>query len=105
MKNNIQHEVHILEPTSLEKAFMVARKVESKNLAMVSQRTTPNTYRESNVSPTNPPQATRLTPQQLEERREKVLCFNYDSKYYSKGHKCGEKKLFDIDYEEEEVDD
>jgi carbamoylphosphate synthase small subunit len=42
-----------------------------------------------------------LTPQQLEERKEKGLCFNCDSKY-SKGHKCGEKKLFYIDCEEEE---
>jgi hypothetical protein len=47
------------------------------------------------------PQPTRLTPQQLEERKEKGLCFNCDSKY-SKGHKCGEKKLFYIDCEEEE---
>jgi hypothetical protein len=42
-----------------------------------------------------------LTPQQLEERKEKGLCFNCDNKY-SKGHKCGEKKLFYIDCEEEE---
>jgi carbamoylphosphate synthase small subunit len=42
-----------------------------------------------------------LTPQQLEERKEKGLCFNCDRKY-SKGHKCGEKKLFYIDCEEEE---
>ena len=41
------------------------------------------------------------TPQQLEERKEKGLCFNCDSKY-SKRHKCGEKKLFYIDCEEEE---
>jgi hypothetical protein len=33
--------------------------------------------------------------------REKRLCFNCDNKY-SKGHKCGEKKLFCIDCEEEE---
>jgi hypothetical protein len=44
---------------------------------------------------------TRLTPQQLEERKAKGLCFNCDNKY-SKGHKCGEKKLFYIDCEEEE---
>ena len=37
----------------------------------------------------------------MDERREKGLCFNCDSKY-SKGHKCGEKKLFYIDCEEEE---
>jgi hypothetical protein len=42
-----------------------------------------------------------LTPQQLEERKEKGLFFNCDNKY-SKGHKFGEKKLFYIDCEEEE---
>jgi hypothetical protein len=47
------------------------------------------------------PQPPRLTPQQMDERRAKGLCFNCISKY-SKGHKCGENKLFYIDYEEEE---
>ena len=42
-----------------------------------------------------------MTPQQLDEIREKGLCFNCDIKY-NKGHKCGEKKLFYINYEEEE---
>jgi hypothetical protein len=37
----------------------------------------------------------------LEERKEKGLCFNCDNKYI-KGSKCGEKKLFYIDCEEEE---
>jgi hypothetical protein len=37
----------------------------------------------------------------LEEIKAKGLCFNCDSKY-SKGHKCGEKKLFYVDCEEEE---
>ena len=45
-----------------------------------------------------------MTPQQLEERRPNFLCFNCDRKY-SKGHTCGEKKLFYIGYEEEEEDD
>ena len=101
LKDNIQHEVCLFKPTSLEKDFMVARKVESKNLVMATRRTTHNTSKESNVPSGNSPQPTRLTPQQLDERREKGLCFNCDSKY-SKGHKCGEKKLFYIDYEEEE---
>ena len=43
-----------------------------------------------------------MTPQQLDERREKGLCFNCDSKY-SKGHKCNENKLFYIDCEAEET--
>ena len=42
-----------------------------------------------------------MTPQQLDEIRKKWLCFNCDSKY-SNGHKCGEKKLFYIECEEEE---
>jgi hypothetical protein len=50
------------------------------------------------------PQPTRLTPQQVDERREKGLCFNFDSKY-SKGHKCGENKLFYIDYKDEEANE
>ena len=104
LKDKIQHEVRLFKPTSLEKDFMVARKVESKKMVMVSRRTTPNTSRESNVPSANPPQPTRLTPQQLEGRRAKGPSFNCDNKY-SKGHKRGEKKLFHIDREEEEVED
>jgi hypothetical protein len=84
----------------LENAFRVARNVESKHMAMATRRNTPNIYRENNVHSSKTPQPTRLTPQQLEERKEKCLCFNWDNKY-NKGHKCGEKKLFYIDCEEE----
>jgi excinuclease UvrABC ATPase subunit len=101
LKDNIQHEVRLWEPKSLENAFKVARNVESKNMAMATRRTNPNIYRENNAPSSKTPQPTRLTPQQLEERKAKGLCFNCDSKY-SKGHKCGEKKLFYIDCEEEE---
>jgi hypothetical protein len=45
-----------------------------------------------------------LTPQKLKERKAKGLCFNCDNKY-SKAHKCGEKKLFHIDCEEEEEEE
>ena len=69
LKDNIQHEVRLFEPTSLEKAFMVARKVESKNLEMATRRTTPSNSKKSIVPSTNTPQPTRLTPPQLEERR------------------------------------
>jgi hypothetical protein len=101
LKDNIQHEVHLWEPKSLENAFRVARNVESKNMAMATRRTTPNIYRENNVPSSKIPQPTSLTPQQLEERKEKGLYFNCDNNY-SKGNKCGEKKLFYIDCEEEE---
>jgi hypothetical protein len=92
LKDNIQHEVLLWEPKSFENAFRVVRNVESKNMAMATRRTTPNIYQENNVHYSKPPQPTRLTPQQLEEIKEKGLCFNCDNKY-SKGHKCGEKKI------------
>ena len=93
LKDNIQHEVCLFEPSSLEKDLMMERKVESKNMAMNTRKAFSNTYRENNVPSSKPPQ--RLTPQQLEERRAKGLCFNYDSTY-SKGHECNENKLFYI---------
>ena len=101
LRDNIQHEVRLWEPKSLENAFRVERNVESKNMAMATRRTNPNIYGENNAPSSKTPQPTRLTPQQLEEIKEKGLCFNCDKKY-SKGHKCGEKKLFYIDCEEEE---
>jgi hypothetical protein len=101
LKDNIQHEIRLWEPKSLENAFKVERNVESKNMAMATRRTNPNIYRENTSPSSKKPQSTRLTPQKLEERKEKGLCFNCDNNY-SKGHKCGEKKLFYIDCEEEE---
>jgi hypothetical protein len=44
LKDNIQHEVHLWEPKSLEDAFMVERNVESKHMSMVTRRTTPIIY-------------------------------------------------------------
>jgi hypothetical protein len=84
LKDNIQHEVRVWEPKSLENAFKVARNVESKNMAMATRMTNPNIYRENNAPSSKTPQPTKLTPQQLEERKAKGLCFNCDSKY-SKG--------------------
>ena len=40
-----------------------------------------------------------MTTQQLDERRAQGLWFNYDNKY-SKGHKCGENKLFYVECDE-----
>ena len=69
LKDNIQHEECIFKLTSLERDNMVERKVESKNLVMATRRETHKSSRESNLPSTNLPQPTRLTPQQLEERR------------------------------------
>ena len=101
IQHEVQHEVRLWDEKSLENAFRVARNVESKNMAMAARRTNPNIYRENNALSSKTPQPTRLTPQQLEERKEKGLYFNCDNKY-SKEQKCGEKKLFYIDCEEEQ---
>jgi hypothetical protein len=42
LKENIQHEVHLFEPKSLEHAFSMARKVERKNMA--TRRVATNSY-------------------------------------------------------------
>ena len=68
---------------------------------MATRRTYPNIYREKNAPSPKTPQPTTLTPQQLEGKKAKGLCFNCENKY-SKGHNCCEKKLFYIDFEEEE---
>jgi hypothetical protein len=99
LKENIQHEVHLFEPKSIEQDFSMARKVENKNMA--TRRVATNNYREHNVPSPNLTQITRLTPQQMDEIRANGTCFSCDNKY-SKGHKCGENKLFYIDCEEEE---
>jgi hypothetical protein len=47
LKENIQPEVHLFEPKSIEKAFIMARKVENKNMA--TRRVAINNYREHHV--------------------------------------------------------
>eukprot|EP00253_Pinus_taeda_P034002 PITA_34002 len=98
LKGNIQHDVRLWEPDSLEKAFRLARKMESK--IMATKKHTTYNYKDGSVVPSLP-QPTRLTPQKLEEKRAKGICYSCDSKY-TKGHKCAEKKLFYINSEEEE---
>ena len=77
----------------------MARKIESK--IMATRKSTTHIYKDGSVAIPRLPQPTRLTPQQLEEKRAKGLCYNCDRKC-TKGHKCAEKKLFYIDCEEEE---
>ena len=68
---------------------------------METRKSTNHNYKDGSVATPRLPQPTRLTPQQLEEKRAKGLSYSCDSKY-TKGHKCAEKKLFYIDCEEEE---
>ena len=45
LKDNIQHEVCLFEPTSLDMAFRMERKVESKNITMTTKKFPSNAYR------------------------------------------------------------
>ena len=76
LKDNIQHEVRVWEPDSLEKAFRLARKIECK--IMATRNPTTHVYKDGSVATPKLPQPTRLTPQQLEEKREKGLCYSCD---------------------------
>ena len=72
LKDNIQHEVCLWEPDSLEKEFRLVRKNESKILA--TRKHTTHNYKDGSVSTRSLPKLTRFTPQQLEEKLEKGLC-------------------------------
>ena len=64
LKDNIQHDVHLWEPDSLEKAFKIARKMESK--IMATKKHTTHKYKDGSVFSPSLPQPIRLTPQKLE---------------------------------------
>ena len=89
-------------PQQLERVKGLCDILESK--IMATNKSTRHNYKDGSVVSLSLPQPTRIMPQQLEEKREKGLCYNCDSKCI-KGHKCAEKKLFYIEYEEEEEKD
>jgi len=99
LKDNIQHDFRLWEPDSLEKVFRLTRKMERK--IMATRKPTTHNYKDGSVVAPSLPQPISLTPQQLEEKRAKGICYICDRKY-TKGHKCAEKKLFYIDCEKEE---
>ena len=75
-----------------------------KSKIMATRKSTAHNFKYGCVVSPSLPQPTRVTPQQLEEKRAKGICYNCDNKY-TKCHKCAEKKLFYIDCEEEEEKD
>ena len=69
LKDNIQHELHLWETDSLEKAFKWERKIERK--IMETRNPTTHYYNYGSFSSPSLPQPTRVTPQQLEEKKRK----------------------------------
>jgi hypothetical protein len=47
------------------------------------------------------PQPTQISQEEMDERREKGLCFGCNRKW-SKGHKCQKTKLFTLENNDEE---
>ena len=60
LKDNIQHEVCLWEPDSLEKAFRLARKMKRK--IMATRKPTTHNYKDGSLVAPILPQPTRLTP-------------------------------------------
>ena len=69
LKDNIKCEFHVWEPDSLEKAFKLERKNESK--IMAARKPTTHIFKDGGVATPRLPQPTRLTPQKLEEKEQK----------------------------------
>ena len=67
LKDNIQHDVCLWEPDSLEKAFRLARKMESK--IMTTRKLSTHIYKDGSVVVASLPQPIRLKTQKLEEKR------------------------------------
>ena len=83
----------------MDKAFRLARKIECE--IMATRKPTTHIYKYGSVATPIITQPTSLTPQQLEEKREKWICYICDSKY-TKVFKCAKNKLLYIDCDEEE---
>ena len=79
LKDHIQHEVRMFCPSSVNESFILVCKVEDRFL--IPKKQGANVTGEKGYSTPSLPQLTRLTPQQIEEKREKGLCFNCDRKY------------------------
>ena len=78
LKDHIQYEVHMFFPSLVNESFILAHKVEE---FLIPRKQGANVTKEIGYSTPSLPQPTRLTPQKIEEKRSKGLCFNCDSKF------------------------
>jgi len=69
LQDNIQHEVRLWEPSSLEKAFRLERKIE--NEIRETRNPTTHNYKYGSVFGHSLPQPTRFTSQKFEEKMKK----------------------------------
>jgi hypothetical protein len=95
LKEDITHEIFLRKPTNIVESMQNDHHIHAKN--NVTNKCSIGRRDRFGSQKKTIPQPTMLTPKQMDESRAKGLYFNCDNKY-SKGHKCGEKKLFYIDY-------
>lgn len=97
LKENIRADVQACTPVTLSAAIGLARLYEARNNSIQHAtqlevgKSIPNLPLEANPSPMP---IKRLSPSELQDRRDKGLCFNCNDKF-GPGHRC--KKLFLIE--------
>ncbi|KAF2309056.1 hypothetical protein GH714_000293 [Hevea brasiliensis] len=102
LQDSIAVEVELHHPTDLVNAMSISRLYERK---LFPRSSAARDTRRAAIPPDNRANriVRRLSPDEMEERRKKGLCFNCDEQFV-RGHQC--KKLFWIDLEEtEDVED
>eukprot|EP01018_Ginkgo_biloba_P037916 Gb_05995 [translate_table: standard] len=112
-KEDIRHELRILNPSSISTTIQMAKQIEAKN--RVSRRYSGSSNFRESGRPVDSRDVTRgndsqqpqkITTQELDARRARGLCYKCNSKW-TRGHKCEENKLFIIEdcVEEEEEEE
>jgi len=100
LREEIRHELHILNPPDMTTVIKLARQIEAKNRA--TRRSI-----SSGEGPFNnrlAPPTRRISTKELDEKRAKGLCFRCDDKW-TRDHKCRENKLFILEDTYDEDDD
>ncbi|XP_057953074.1 uncharacterized protein LOC131147593 [Malania oleifera] len=109
LKDEIRFYVKTLNPLTIPQAYGIAKLQEEHQWALKkslfpkthhqpattthSQPYNPANYPKQQPKPITTNQITKMTPNQLKEKRDKGLCFNCNAKWHP-GHKCGGFKLF-----------
>ncbi|XP_043725460.1 uncharacterized protein LOC122672017 [Telopea speciosissima] len=122
LRPDIRNEVLAFRPTSLTQAIALARLQETKlsECRRSFQRITPTMGPQRPLALPAPPTAShtspstarnsvrlpirRLTPAEMQSRRERGLCYNCDERFVA-GHRCKTRQLFIMDYEDMVIND
>jgi hypothetical protein len=103
LQEDIKHEILLKHVENIMDVMQFSYHIQDKNRA--THKYTTGTYEGSSdifgAHRETLPQTTQISPREMEEIREKGLCFGCNKKW-SKGHKCQETKLFSLENNDEE---